>query len=238
MAERASELDRAEAELVAELVGGFGKFFEFFAAVGLEEFELLATMGEGGKSNSEEADLALRVTMTTEEIEKDSKDISVELHGFVEGLRPRIGFETGVTNSERKGAGGEAGFPKTLAGFLRKVAEQGFHVFDVQRVFAESVIVGDGLGLSVDEEFVGVATAGLAIESGAPLAKDFFEFFLGVRGELIDGFDPDGAQGALCDLTDAGDFANGKRGKKARFHARRDPDEAAGFGLVGGDFCR
>ena len=58
------------------------------------------------------------------------------------------------------------------------MAEQGFHFRDVGGVFAESVIVGNGFGFGIDQEFVGVAAAGFAIERGAPLAKDFFQFFL------------------------------------------------------------
>ena len=46
-AEGSAELDGGEAEFVAELVGGFGEFFEFFAAVGFEEVELLRAVREG-----------------------------------------------------------------------------------------------------------------------------------------------------------------------------------------------
>jgi len=115
------------------------------------------------------------------------------------------------------------------------MAEHGFHFGGARGVFAEGVIVGDGFWLGVDEEFVGIPAAGFAIEGCAPLAKDFFEFFLGVGGKLFDSFDAEGAKGAFGDFADAGNFADGKRGEEARFHAGGDPDEAAGFALVGGD---
>ncbi len=119
---------------------------------------------------------------------------------------------------------------------MGEVTEHGFHVGEVRGVFAEGVIVGDGFGLSVDEEFVGISTAGFAVESGAPLAKNLFEFFLGMGGELLDGFDAEGTECAFGDFTDAGNFSDGKRGKEAGFLAGSNPDEAPGFALIRGDF--
>ena len=116
------------------------------------------------------------------------------------------------------------------------MAEHSFHFGEVGGVFAEGVIVGDGFGFGVDEEFIGVAAARFAVERGAPLAKDFFEFFLGVGGELFDGFDAEGAEGALRDFADAGNFANGEWCEEAGFHAGSDPDQAPGLALIRGDF--
>ena len=222
--------------LSRRLVGGFGELFEFFAAVGFEEVELLRAVGECGEGYAEEADFALGVAMLAEEIEEDGEDVGVELRGFGEGFRAGVGFESGVADGQRQGARGEARFAEALAGFLGEMAEQGFHFGDVGGVFAEGVIVGDGFGFGVDEEFVGVAAAGLAVEGSAPLAEDFFELFLGVGGELLDGFDTEGAQGAFGDFADAGNFADWKRSEEAGFHAGGDPDEAAGLALFGGDF--
>src|SRR5208337_2065071 len=118
------------------------------------------------------------------------------------------------------------------------MTEYGAHFGDVGGVFAEGVIVRDGFGLGINEEFVGVSATGFAVEGSAPLAEDFFEFFLGVGGELFDGFDAEGAEGAFGDLADAGNFADGEWGEEAGFHAGSYPDEAAGLALVGGDFCR
>ena len=93
----------------------------------------------------------------------------------------------------------------------------------------------DGFGFSVDEKFVGIAAARFAIERGAPLAKDFFEFFLMVGGELLDGFDAEGAESAFGDFADAWNFANWQRGEKASFHTGSNPHEAARLCLIGGD---
>ena len=43
------------------MVGGFGEFFEFFAAAGIEEFELFSAVREAGEGDAEEADFALGV---------------------------------------------------------------------------------------------------------------------------------------------------------------------------------
>ncbi len=96
------------------------------------------------------------------------------------------------------------------------MAEHRFHFLDVPSVFSESMIVGNGLGFRVDEEFIGIATSGFAEKSGAPLAKDGFQFFLGVRGELFDGFDGESAEGTFCNFTNAGNLANRKRSQEAR----------------------
>ncbi len=42
--ERAAELDFGEAVFVAELVGGFSEFFQFFAALGFQEIQLLGAV--------------------------------------------------------------------------------------------------------------------------------------------------------------------------------------------------
>ena len=193
-------------------------------------------MRERGKGDAEEADFAFGIAMVAEEIEEDGEDVGIELRGFGKGFGASVSVEPGVADSKGESARGEAGFAKALAGFLGEVAEHGFHFGEVGGVFAEGVIVGDGFGFGVDEEFVGVAAARFAEESGAPLAKDFFEFFLRVGGELFDGFDAEGAKGALRDFADAGNFANGKRSEEAGFHARSDPDQAPGFALIRGDF--
>jgi len=42
-AQGATKLDRAKAELVAKLIGGLGKLFEFFAAIVCEQVALFPT---------------------------------------------------------------------------------------------------------------------------------------------------------------------------------------------------
>ncbi len=85
-AEGGTELDGGEAEFIAEMVGGFGELFEFFAAVGFEEVELLAAVGESGEGDTEEADFTFGVAVAVEEIEEDGEDIGIELGGFGESF--------------------------------------------------------------------------------------------------------------------------------------------------------
>jgi hypothetical protein len=235
-AEGGAELDGGESESVAEVVGSLGELFEFFAAIRLEEIELLAAVGERREGGAEEADFAFRIAVVTEEVEENGENIGIELRGLEKGFGARVGVEAGVANGEGESASREAGFAKALAGFLGEMTEHGFHFGEVGSVLAKSVIVGNGFGLGINEEFVGIASARFTVEGGAPLAEDFFKFFLGVRGELFDRFDAEGAQGALCDLADAGNFADRKRSEEAGLHAGGDPDKAAGLALIGSDF--
>src|SRR5579859_599778 len=108
------------------------------------------------------------------------------------------------------------------------MTEQGEKSGEIVGVFAEGVIVGDGLRFGVDDEFVGIAAASFAIESGAPLAEDCFEFFGGNFSELCHGFDAECSKSALGDFADAGNFPNGKRREKFCLLAGRYPDESAG----------
>jgi hypothetical protein len=193
-------------------------------------------MRERGKGDAEEADFAFGIAMVAEEIEEDGEDVGIELGGFGIGFGAGVSIEACVADGKGESARGEAGFAKALAGFLGEVTEHSFHFGEVEGVCAERVIVGDGFGFGVDEEFIGIAAARFAVESGAPLAKDFFEFFLGVGGELFDGFDAEGAKGALGDFADARNFADRERCEEAGFHAGCDPDQAAGFALIRGDF--
>src|SRR6202007_1055561 len=118
----------------------------------------------------------------------------------------------------------EACFSEALAGLLGEMAEQSFHISHVGGVFAEGVIVRDGFGFGVDEEFVSVSAASLAVKCGAPLAEDFFKFFLRVRSELLNSFDAEGAKGAFGDFADTGNFADGKRSEEASLHTWGYPD--------------
>src|SRR5271170_1178337 len=116
------------------------------------------------------------------------------------------------------------------------MTEKGFQFGDMECVFAEGVIVRDGLGFGVDEKFVGVASAGFAIEGGTPLAKDFLQFFLLMGGELFNGFDSQGAQGTFGDFPYAWNLANWEWCQKACFHPRSNPDKSFGLALVRGNF--
>src|SRR6516165_7412207 len=115
------------------------------------------------------------------------------------------------------------------------MAEQGLHRGDLARVFGEGVIVRDGLWFRVDQEFVGITATRLAVERGTPLAEDLLQLLLPVCGELFDVFDAECAQRAFGDFADAGNFADGKWGKKACFHSGSDPKQAARLGLIRSD---
>ncbi len=163
-------------------------------------------------------------------------NISVEMNGILNRLRARVGFETRVANGQGERACGQSGFAQAFTGFLGEMAQQGFHFRDVGGVFTKSVIVGNRFGFRIDQEFVGIASAGFAIERGAPLAKDFLKFLLFVSGELFDSLNAERTKGALRDFTDARNFANGQWSEKARFHSWRNPNQAARFGLIGRNF--
>jgi hypothetical protein len=62
--ERAAKLYRAEAELITELVGSFGKPIELFAAVGIEKVELYCAVVERGECDTEKADFSLGIAMS------------------------------------------------------------------------------------------------------------------------------------------------------------------------------
>ena len=101
-AQGATKLDRAKAELVAKLIGGLGKLFEFFAAIGFEQVELFPTMGEAGESHTEKADLAPRVAMFAEQFKKNREDIGVEPDGLRDGMGAGVGLKSCITNREGK----------------------------------------------------------------------------------------------------------------------------------------
>src|SRR5215475_13899784 len=135
--------------------------------------------------------------MLFEEGKKDALDVGIEVNGFGHGAGASVGVEASVANRERESASGEAGFAKALASFLRKMAEQRVKCGEIVGVFTERVIVGDGFGFGVENEFVGVTATRFAIESGAPLAEDSFEFYGRQLSELSDGLNAKSAKSAF-----------------------------------------
>src|SRR5882762_9314542 len=107
----------------------------------------------------------------------------------------------------------------------------------VAGIFSEGVIMRDRFRLRVDDKFVGIAAASLAIECRSPLAKNTFQFFLWHGRDLIDGFNAEGAKRAFRDFADAGNFSHWQVREKSLFAACRDPDEAARLGLIRRNFC-
>src|SRR5438552_1968422 len=175
--------------------------------------------------------------MRFKEREKGALNVRVEMHWLGHGARASVRIESGVTNGESKRAGGKARFAQALARFLRKVAEHGMEREQIVRVFAEGVVVRDGFGLRVDDEFVRIAAAGFTIERRPPLTENLFQFFRGMFGKLCDGFNAECAEGAFGDFADTGNFADGKRREEFSFLAGCNPDEAAGFSLIARHFC-
>src|SRR6267378_1126637 len=114
------------------------------------------------------------VAVLAEKILENGEDVGVKLRGVAERFRARVRIEASVANRESKRARGETRFAQAFAGFLRKVTEHRGEGVVVVGVFAEGVIVGNGFGLGVDYEFVGIAAARFAIKRGAPLAENLF----------------------------------------------------------------
>jgi len=192
---------------------------------------------EIGESGAEQADLAFLVAVFVKKRAKNALNVLVEVQRLRAGARARVGVKTGVANGQRERTRGEAGFAKALARFLRKMAEHGKERGEIVRVFAEGVIVRNGFWFGVDDEFVRIAAARFAVKRRSPPAENLFKFFRGMFGELRDGFDAERAKGAFGDFADAGNFAHRKRRQKLCFLAGSNPDEAARFSLIAGDFC-
>src|SRR5262249_12506160 len=94
-------------------------------------------------------------------------------------------------------------------------------------VFAESMIVRNGFGFGVEDEFVGVAAARFAIEGRAPLAENVFEFFRWNFRKLRDGFNSKCAEGAFRDFADSGYFSHRERREEFCFLSRCYADKTA-----------
>ena len=125
--EGAAELEFGEAEAVAQFVGGAGEAFEFFAAIRVEKIELVLRSGrrEFGKSHTDEADFLRGVPGASELRLNGCEDDGIEIGRFGERFGARDGFEIGVAQRERDGAGVKAGIAQALRGFLAEIAERG-----------------------------------------------------------------------------------------------------------------
>ena len=115
---RAAELHFAETEAVAETVCGAGKFFQFGATFGVQQIELFVAVRETAETDTEQPDFSFHVAMRSKEFLKNREDVCVEARGLGKRFRARVCFKSGVTNRQREGSCGEAGFAEPLAGFL------------------------------------------------------------------------------------------------------------------------
>src|SRR6516225_6537581 len=115
------------------------------------------------------------------------------------------------------------------------MADHGLHLGDIVCVFAESVVMRNGFWLRIDQEFIRIAAASLAVEGSAPLPEDFLELLLFMGGELLDGLDAQSSKGALGDFADAGNFADREGSEETRFHSRHNENEATRLRLIRSD---
>ena len=105
----------------------------------------------------------------------------------------------------------------------------------------ERVLVADGFRVAAFADFViepaaGVLAARLARQRQAPFAEALFEEGFVERRQIADFANAAGVQVALGDFADAGDLAHVERRQEARLLAGKDPQNAVGLGLIGGDF--
>src|ERR1700739_3810235 len=142
------------------------------------------------------------------------------MNGLLQALRSSISLEARVADAESQRAREQSCLAQTLARLLREMAQERLHLRNIPGVFPECMIVGNGFRLGVDQEFIGVARAGFAKEGRAPLSEYFFQLFLLVRGELLDGFDSQRAQGPFCNFTNPGNFSDRQWGQEQGFPSR------------------
>ena len=131
----------------------------------------------------------------------------------------------------------KAGVAETLRCFLREVAQSGFEERSIVCIGSKSLVVRDRFWFGVDEKFVGVDSVRFAKKSGAPASKRFFEAFERNLLQLANRFDAERLQSSFCNFADTGNSAHRERREKRRFASRRNPNEAAWFGLVARYFC-
>lgn len=94
----------------------------------------------------------------------------------------------------------------------------------------------NGFGFGIDEKFVSVVASRFAIERRAPAAEHFFEAFERNGGELLNRLNLRGGESRFGDFADAWNFPHAERREESSFGSRRNPNKAAGFGLIAGDF--
>src|SRR5437660_3231555 len=163
VAQRAAKLYFAEAKTVAETVRCAGEFFQLGAAFGVQQIELRITVSQPAEADSKEADFSFHVAMDSKKFLKHGKNIGIEPRRFAQRFGTRMRVKAGVANRQCERARGETGFAQALAGFLREMAEHGGKGVHIIGIFAEGVIVRDRFWLGVNDKFVGIAAARLAV---------------------------------------------------------------------------
>src|SRR5713226_3284746 len=87
VAERAAELHFAETETVAETVRSAGKFFQFGAALGVQQIELFTALSEATEADSEKPDFSFHNAMDSKEFLKHGKNVGIKPGGLPERFR-------------------------------------------------------------------------------------------------------------------------------------------------------
>src|SRR5260370_34172247 len=93
---RAAELHFAETETVAETVRRGGKFFQFRAALGVQQIELFTAVSEATEADSEEPDFSLHIAMDSKEVLKHGKNVGIEPRRFPQRFGARIRVQPAV----------------------------------------------------------------------------------------------------------------------------------------------
>jgi len=93
-AKRAAELHFAETKTVAEVVRGPSEFFQFRAALGVQQIELFTAVREAAETDSEQPDFSFYIPMGAKEFLKHRKNIGIEPRGLPSVLGARMRFES------------------------------------------------------------------------------------------------------------------------------------------------
>src|SRR5712672_1513909 len=145
------------------MVSSASQLFEFGAAFGGKQIELLRAVRQASQAYTKQADFAPVIAVSVKKFLERGKNVRIELGRFTKRLRACVRIEASVTDRERESARGQACFAKAFAGLLRKVTEHCGERDRVVRVFTESVIMRNGFRLGVDYELVAIAAARFAV---------------------------------------------------------------------------
>src|SRR6266852_1566032 len=97
-AKRSAELHFSETETVAETVRGAGEFFQFRAALGIEQIELFIAVSQAAEGGSQQPYFSLHIPMGVKEFLKHGEDVGIEPGRFPQRFGARVRFESRVPN--------------------------------------------------------------------------------------------------------------------------------------------
>src|SRR5579862_8632999 len=149
--------------------------------------------------------------MQVKKLARRVEEERIEMGRFRQRFCARDGLESRVANRERHGARVQAGIAQALARFLAEAAQHGVEHGAIGGVLAKRVTMRNGFWLGIDEKFVGIFAARLAVERCAPLAELVFETLERNAGELADRLDFQIVKRRFGDFSNAGNAADAKR---------------------------